>query len=148
MKKFKIVSLSILLGIVLVLVAGWLALRNTAPSYSGEMQFSALQNEVKITYDEYGVPYIDAQNAEDAYFALGYAHAQERLFQMEMIRRLSSGQLAEILGPDLLSVDKSMLSLGIRAMGERSADKFFSETEDFTANESNISFLLESSDSK
>lgn len=46
---------------------------------------------------------------------------------MEMIRRLSSGKLAEILGPDLISVDKSMLSLGIRAMGERSADKFFNE---------------------
>lgn len=127
MKKFKIVSLSILLGIALLVAAGWLALRNTAPTYSGEMQFSALQDEVKITFDEFGVPYIDAQNANDAYFALGYAHAQERLFQMEMIRRLSSGKLAEILGPDLISVDKSMLALGIRAMGERSAKAYFSE---------------------
>lgn len=127
MKKFKIAFLSILIGIAFMLVAGWLALRNTAPIYSGELQFSALQDKVKITYDEFGVPYIDAQNANDAYFALGYAHAQERLFQMEMIRRLSSGKLAEILGPDLISVDKSMLSLGIRAMGERSADKFFNE---------------------
>jgi len=127
MKKFKIISLSILLGIALLVAAAWIALRNTAPSYSGEIQFSALQDEVKITYDEFGVPYIDAQNENDAYFALGYAHAQERLFQMEMIRRLSSGKLAEILGPDLLSVDKSMLSLGIRTMGERSATKYFSE---------------------
>lgn len=127
MKKIKIVSLSILLGLVLLVAAAWLAIRNTAPNYSGEMICSALQDEVKITFDEFGVPYIDAQNANDAYFALGFAHAQERLFQMEMIRRLSSGKLAEILGPDLISVDKSMLALGIRAMGERSADKYFKE---------------------
>ena len=97
MKKIKIISLSILLGIALLVAAAWVALRNTAPTYSGEMQFAALQDEVKITYDEFGIPYIDAQNENDAYFALGYAHAQERLFQMEMIRRLSSGKLAEIL---------------------------------------------------
>ncbi|MCD6180652.1 MAG: penicillin acylase family protein [Bacteroidales bacterium] len=127
MKKFKIITLSILLGIVLIAAAAWLALKDTAPKYSGEIQLSALQDEVKITYDEFGVPYIDAQNANDAYFALGYVHAQERLFQMEMIRRLPSGRLAEILGPDLISVDKSMLSLGIRTMGERSAAKYFSK---------------------
>ncbi|MCD6092005.1 MAG: penicillin acylase family protein [Bacteroidales bacterium] len=127
MKKIKIISLSILLGIALLLAAGWMYLKSTSPKYKGEIQISALQEEVKITYDEFGVPYIDAKNANDAYFALGYAHAQERLFQMEMIRRLSSGKLAEILGPDLLSVDKSMLALGIRTMGEHSADKYFTE---------------------
>jgi len=126
MKKFTIISLSILLGIALLCTAGWMYLKSTAPVYNGELKLSGLQQEVTISYDEYGVPYIEAQNARDAYFAMGYAHAQERLFQMEMIRRLSSGRLAEILGPDLLSVDKSMLALGIRAMGERSAKKYFS----------------------
>jgi penicillin amidase len=140
MKKFKIISLSILLGIALLLAAGWMYLKSTTPVYKGELILSALRNEVKITYDEFGVPYIDAQNANDAYFALGYAHAQERLFQMEMIRRLSSGKLAEILGSDLLSVDKSMLALGIRAMGERSADKYFS-TIDTPYKETSMAYL-------
>ncbi len=126
MKKLKIISLSILVVIALLIAAIWVYLKSTSPIYKGEITLSALQEEVKITYDEFGVPYIDAQNANDAYFALGYAHAQERLFQMEMIRRLSSGRLAEILGSDLLNVDKSMLALGIRDMGERSAAKYFS----------------------
>ncbi len=140
MKKFTIISLSILLGIALLFVAGWMYLKSTAPIYKGELKLSGLQQEVNITYDEYGVPYIEAQNAHDAYFAMGYAHAQERLFQMEMIRRLSSGRLAEILGPDLLSVDKSMLALGIRAMGERSAKKYFSAI-DMPFKETSIAYL-------
>jgi penicillin amidase len=130
MKKFKIISLSILLGIALLIAAGWMYLKSTAPSYQGEIELPGLKNKVKITYDNFGVPYIDAQSQNDAYYALGYAHAQERLFQMEMIRRLASGRLAQILGPDLLSVDKSMLALGIRDMGERSAAKFFSRTDE------------------
>lgn len=125
MKKLKFIFATLVLFIAILSIAIWWFLKTTAPVYNGEIVLSGLQNEVKITYDEFGVPYIDAQNANDAYYALGYAHAQERLFQMEMIRRLSSGRLSEILGPDLLSVDKSMLALGIRAMGERSADKYF-----------------------
>lgn len=140
MKKFTIVSLSLLLCIACLLAAAWIYLKSSSPIYKGELTLSALQEEVKITYDEFGVPYIDAQNAHDAYFALGYAHAQERLFQMEMIRRLSSGRLAEILGPDLLNVDKSMLALGIRDMGERSAKKYFSEI-DAPFKEQTIAYL-------
>lgn len=127
MKKLKVVLISILLLFVLVLAAGWIYLKHTAPKYKGEITLAALEQAVQITYDKFGVPYIHAQNAHDAYYALGYAHAQERLFQMEMIRRLSSGQLSEILGPDLVGVDKSMLALGIRDMGERSAKKYFSQ---------------------
>ncbi|MBN1650341.1 MAG: penicillin acylase family protein [Bacteroidales bacterium] len=140
MKKFTIISLSILLGLAILLVIGWIYLKSTAPVYKGELQLSGLQQEVKITYDEFGVPYIEAQNAHDAYFAMGYTHAQERLFQMEMIRRLSSGKLAEILGPDLIPVDKSMLALGIRAMGERSAKKYFS-TIDAPFKETSMAYL-------
>ncbi|MBN2236270.1 MAG: penicillin acylase family protein [Bacteroidales bacterium] len=127
MKTLKIILLSIVLLIVFVGVGAWIFLKQTAPQYDGEIEISGLQNAVSINYDQFGVPYIDAQNATDAYMALGYVHAQERLFQMEMIRRLATGQLAEILGPDLVSVDKSMLALGIKDMGERSAENYFSE---------------------
>ncbi len=127
MKKIKLISLAILLGILMLIAAAWLYLKNSSPVYSGSLKIKGLQNEVLIQFDEFGVPYIEAQNAQDAYFALGYAHAQERLFQMEMIRRLSSGQLAEILGSELVSIDKSMLALGIRDMGERSAAKYFNQ---------------------
>jgi len=127
MKKLNVIFVSILLLIVFVLAAGWIYLKHTAPVYKGEITLAALEQPVQITYDKFGVPYIQAQNAHDAYYALGYAHAQERLFQMEMIRRLSNGQLSEILGPDLVGVDKSMLALGIHDMGKRSAKKYFSQ---------------------
>ncbi|MDZ7649077.1 MAG: penicillin acylase family protein [Cytophagales bacterium] len=64
---------------------------------------------MEVLYDDYGVPHIYAQNDEDAYYALGYVHAQDRLFQMEMIRRPVGGRLSEILGPDLAK-DRQTLS--------------------------------------
>lgn len=67
-----------------------------------------------MRYDERGVPHIRAENETDLYRALGYVHAQDRLFQMEVMRRLARGELAEILGPKLLDTDKLFRSLRIR----------------------------------
>lgn len=61
---------------------------------------------------------IFCQHERDAYYALGYVHAQDRLFQMEMLRR-ASGQLSEILGPDLLKVDKLFRTLGLNKFAKR-----------------------------
>ena len=65
-----------------------------SPQYDGNVKLSGLQEEVDIHFDGYGVPHIYAQNEIDAYRALGYVHAQERLFQLEMMRRVGSGTLA------------------------------------------------------
>src|SRR5690606_23896019 len=77
-------------------------------------------------YDEWGVPHIYAQHEEDAYYAFGYVHAQDRLFQMEMLRRAASGRLAEVLGPDLVDVDKFFRTLGINQFAKEHAAKFLS----------------------
>jgi penicillin amidase len=69
---------------------------------------------VTVRYDERGVPHIRAENETDLYRALGYVHAQDRLFQMEAMRRLARGELAEVLGPKLLDTDKLFRSLRIR----------------------------------
>lgn len=100
-------------------------LKSTAPTYSGELELPGITETVEIIYDDFGVPHIYAQNAKDAYFALGYAHAQDRLFQMEMIRRATSGRLSEILGKSLLPTDKIMLTLSIRRAAEKSAEMAF-----------------------
>jgi len=100
-------------------------LKSTAPTYSGELELQGLKESVEIIYDDFGVPHIYANNANDAYFALGYAQAQERLFQMEMIRRATSGKLSEILGESLLPTDKIMLTLSIRQAAEKSSKKAF-----------------------
>lgn len=81
--------------------------------YSGETMLSGLQADVEVLYDDYGVPHIYAKNATDAYAALGYVHAKDRLFQMDMMRRVGTGSLAELLGPDLVDIDKFFRTLGI-----------------------------------
>ncbi|MFC3653325.1 penicillin acylase family protein [Dyella humi] len=69
---------------------------------------------VKIVRDEHGVPRLFANRDEDVYFAMGYVQAQDRLWQMELERRLASGRLSEIFGKDLLAQDSWMRTLGLR----------------------------------
>jgi penicillin G amidase len=126
MKVVKRILLSLIAILLLVFIIGFIYLQTQKPEYSGEITLRGLNAEVEILYDNYGVPHIYAQDAEDAYFALGYAHAQDRLFQMEMLRRAASGRLAEVLGPDLLKVDKLFRTLGINQFAKEHAQKFLS----------------------
>ncbi|MAZ94026.1 MAG: hypothetical protein CMF58_06350 [Lentimicrobiaceae bacterium] len=129
MKVFKKIFLSIFIGIVIILISGYFWLRSTNPIYSGEINLSELDQKVEVVFDDFGVPHIYANNAHDAYMTLGYLQAQERLFQMEMIRRVTSGRLSELLGESMVETDKTMLTLSITDMAQRSADKFFENTD-------------------
>ena len=86
----------------------WLNHRMAAslPQISGTLALEGLREKVEILRDDYGVPHIYARNEADLYFALGFAVAQDRLWQMEFMRRLGTGRLSEILGADLLEVDR------------------------------------------
>ncbi|MDH0863785.1 penicillin acylase family protein [Mitsuaria sp. GD03876] len=92
------------------------------PRRDGEVQLSGLGAPVTVRYDEWGVPHIDARNEDDLYRALGYLHAQDRLFQMEMLRRLARGELAEVLGPKLVETDRLFRTLGIRQRADELAE--------------------------
>ena len=96
-------------------IAGTWYFYSKQPLRSGEVSLANLQAPVNVRYDERGVPHIQAQNEIDMYRTLGYVHAQDRLFQMEMVRRLARGELAAILGPKLLDSDRLFRTLGIRA---------------------------------
>jgi penicillin amidase len=124
MKILKRILFGIIALALLIAVAVYIYLNSTKPTYSGELTLEGLQKPVEVLYDDYGVPHIYAQNDEDAYYALGYVHAQDRLFQMEMIRRAAGGRLSEILGPDLLKTDKLFRTLGINKFAEAHAQKF------------------------
>ena len=125
MKFFKRL-LTVLLVLLILITAGvYIWLRSTRPVYDGTLTLKGLDDKVEIDYDEFGVPHIYAANAHDAYFALGYAQAQERLFQMAMIRRATSGRLSEILGKEFTGIDKMMRTLSIRKSAERNAEHFF-----------------------
>lgn len=108
-------SLIILAVVVALLgaVGGWY-IHSKQPVRDGEIVISHLQAPVSVRYDERGVPHIRAEHESDMYRALGYVHAQDRLFQMEMLRRLARGELAEVMGPRLIETDRLFRSLRIR----------------------------------
>lgn len=88
-------------------------LNSLKPDYGGEKSLPGLSNEVTTYFDVYGIPHIYAKNEADALKALGYVHAQDRLWQMELLRRVAKGRLSEVFGADMLKTDKFFLSLGI-----------------------------------
>ena len=85
-------------------VSGYIASKR--PVRSGTITLSTLTAPVSVRYDDFGVPHITARNEADLYRALGYVHAQDRLFQMELARRLARGELAEVLGATLVGTDR------------------------------------------
>ena len=89
-----------------VFIAGYLYLRSTLPDYNRSITLSGVDEEVEIIRDSFGMAHIRAASDTDAYFAMGYCQAQDRLFQMDLLRRAGQGRLAEILGPSLIKVDK------------------------------------------
>ena len=121
----KKIFLAIVLLLVFVIAAAFIWIKTTAPIYSGTIQSKSITDSTQVVYDDFGVPHIYANSGKDAYFALGYAHAQERLFQMELLRRLSRGKLAEILGTKLIPVDKKMLTLGFNEFAAKNAKANF-----------------------
>lgn len=113
-------------------LAAYLWLRSSLPQVAGNLVLGAqsgLAAPVEIFRDTRGVPHIRAKAVPDAYFALGFVHAQDRLWQMEAMRRAGAGRLAEILGPRLLPTDRLMRGLGLRHLAERQFDRLLPETQ-------------------
>lgn len=126
MKILKRILIGVVSLVVLVAGGGYVYLLTTAPKYSGEQVLSGILKETEVTYDGHGIPHIKADNLYDAYYALGYVHAQDRLFQMEMLRRAAGGRLSEVLGKDLLPVDKLFRTMGLNVFAKEHAAKYLS----------------------
>lgn len=90
----------------------WL-MRRPLPKIHGTLRLADLHESVEIVTDRYSVPHIYAHNEDDLYFAQGYVHAQYRLWQMELNRRLGAGRLSEIFGELSLEVDRFARRLGL-----------------------------------
>lgn len=99
-------------------VAGFLWLRTSLPQQDGAISLQGLNGPVQIVRDRHGIPFIHAQSEHDAYFALGFVHAQDRLWQMDLIRRVGAGRLAEVVGPVGLRSDRLMRVLGLYRLAE------------------------------
>ncbi|MCX8062805.1 MAG: penicillin acylase family protein, partial [Anaerolineales bacterium] len=105
-----------LLGNVLGRLFAWID-RPNAPKIEGELSLKGLEENVEILRDRWGVPHIYAASAHDLFFAQGFVHAQERLFQMELNRRTAQGQLSELFGEIALDTDRAVRTFGFNRLG-------------------------------
>ncbi|MEZ5865067.1 MAG: penicillin acylase family protein [Geminicoccaceae bacterium] len=100
------------------------------PVVEGEIRLTGLGAPVRVSRDELGVPLIEAASERDAAMALGFVHAQDRLWQMEMNRRIGAGRLAEVVGERGLPVDRFMRTLGLYRAAEASLEHLSAEALD------------------
>jgi len=124
MKLLKNTAIAALILIAACAIYGYWYYNNLKPTYEGTLTLEGLEQEVEVYFDEYGIPHIYAQNETDAQFALGYLHAQDRLWQIELLRRVGSGQLAEILGPAVIKTDKFFRSINSFETAKKAAKAF------------------------
>ncbi len=114
MSRKKIVGIVILNALIITMFSGLLVLKNMYPDGPQVwLDVPGLIGEVYVYKDDYGVPHIYADNITDLYFAQGYIQAEDRLFQMDLMRRAGRGTLAEIFGADLVSSDLYLRAIGI-----------------------------------
>jgi penicillin amidase len=119
------------LGIVLVLAilvpllaigGGWLWLRRGVPDFSGTFTLPGLSESVEVAFDANAVPHIFARSDNDAYFTLGWLHARDRMWQMDVQRRVGAGRLSELIGSSGLRTDRFMRTMGFYRQAELSYD--------------------------
>ena len=122
-KKFLEAISGFSLVIIFILLSGiyisYRMILSSVPSYEGALTVKGLDNEIRIYRDSAGVPYIYARDKFDAAFALGFAHAQERMFQMDLYRRAVSGRLSEIIGEKAVKIDKMFRTLALGKSAKR-----------------------------
>jgi penicillin amidase len=127
-KILKVLGLTLLfLLVVLAVIAVWLV-RRAYPKTSGEIAVAGLTAPVEVRRDAWGVPHLYAQNEHDLFFAQGYTHAQDRLWQMEMNRHISSGSLSRLFGAGTVGPDRYLRTFGMRRNAERNWQLLSPET--------------------
>ena len=95
--------------------------RSALPQLDGTVSLPGLSARVTVTRDGHGVPTLEATTLEDLFYAQGYVTAQDRLWQMDVMRRFAAGEMAEILGPALVEHDREQRVLGLREIARKSA---------------------------
>ena len=108
--------------LLVALIAGvwwlyWIA-HSAVPQLDGSVSVSGISSKVRVIRDEHGVPTIEAATLDDLFFAQGYVTAQDRLWQMEMMRRAAAGELSEVIGESTVKMDREQRILGLRIAAE------------------------------
>jgi penicillin G amidase len=120
-----LVLLLLLLAIVAAAAWAWWIARSALPQLDGSVVTPGLSAKVRVVRDGHGVPTIEAATLEDLFFAQGYVTAQDRLWQMDMMRRSAAGELSEVIGAATVKMDREERILGLRAGGGGGGEKYF-----------------------
>ncbi len=118
--KWLVIGLGVTVGVIAVLLAGgYFWLRSSLPQTEGTIGLEGPTSAIDILRDQYGVPHIFAATDRDAFFGLGFAHAQDRLWQMEVQRRVGAGRLSEVFGMRTVETDRALRVIGMYRAAER-----------------------------
>lgn len=124
----RLTATLIFLGVVVISLAYWLASRSL-PDYNAEVEVPNLERTVEIVRDNANVPHIFGQQDEDVLFGLGFAHAQDRMWQMTTMRRTAQGRLSEVFGASTLDTDKLLRRFDIYALSVASVEALDPKTQ-------------------
>lgn len=105
MRILRITLITVLLAVLLTTLIIYFFTKSTLPEIEGTLQTAGIRHEVRIHRNRWGVPYIQAADLPDLLYAIGFVHAQDRLFQMDLSRRAAMGELSELFGPETLERD-------------------------------------------
>jgi penicillin G amidase len=131
MKKIKKPFLFLIVLILLFAIGVFLYLYLKKPNYDGEVPIKNVEKSTNVYFDEYGIPHIYASSQKDAMTVLGYVHAQDRLWQMELIRRIAPGRLSEVFGEKALENDLFFAGIGINENSEEAVKKLDKNSETY-----------------
>ena len=133
--RLKYILFVLLALLIMGVSAGFVYLRSefkaSVPQRSGTIQIQTLRTPVTITFDQMGIPQVWAHSSEDLWFAMGWIHAADRLFQMDLTRKVSQGRLAEFFGSQVLEIDRSQRKIGHSYMAQRDVDSLSIRAEEF-----------------
>jgi penicillin amidase len=129
LRLVQLILVLVTLVIVVVMVFGALLTQRGWPQTSGAITVAGLHEPVTVVRDTYGIIQVTAADPHDLFMAQGYAHAQERMWQMEISRRIGAGRLSELFGKGQVDTDRYVRTLGWRIAAERDLDAMSSDTQ-------------------
>jgi len=124
----KRLTLGLIALLVVVVAGGYAYLKTSEPKIDGRIAVAGVDADVTIVRDKNGVPHITGGSLNDVLFGLGYVHVQDRLWQMDMNRRIGGGRLSELFGAKTIGTDKFLRTLDVYGYAERSIAKLSPET--------------------
>lgn len=153
MKTWIKTTLAISISIILIVIIGgaifYNMLHSSLPRYNDELIVAGIDGKIEVYRDSTAVPYIIAETESDGAFAMGYVHAQERLFTMDIARRAGEGKLSEIFGEETVPFDKMFLTVGIKRNILKNYSKFSNnDIKILTAYSKGVNYYIKNAEGK